>query len=219
MTYQEEDYLQMSGIQHFCFCRRQWALINLEQSWEDDARTSAGQIFHETADDPTIKEKRGDLIIARAVPVSSSSLGLAGKCDVVEFRRSNDSVPIGTHEGMYAITPVEYKVGHRKQEEWDEVQLCAEAIALEEMFGARIEFGQLFYGEERRRKTVKMTEELRRKTELLAEEMHSVMSDGKIPRAEPSAMCRKCSLQNICMPEASGHSGSEDYLRRMEGSN
>ncbi|KUE74392.1 hypothetical protein AUQ37_04660 [Candidatus Methanomethylophilus sp. 1R26] len=219
MKYQEEDYLQMSGIQHFCFCRRQWALINLEQSWEDDARTTAGQIFHEVADDPTIKEKRGDLIIARAVPVSSSSLGLTGKCDVVEFRRSDDGVPVGIHEGSYKIIPVEYKVGHRKQEEWDEVQLCAEAIALEETFGARIEFGQLFYGEERRRKTVEMSKDLRRKTELLAEDMHSAMSYGKIPEAEPSAMCRKCSLQNICMPEALGHSDSEDYLQRMEESN
>ena len=104
--YSEDEYLMLSGIQHFVFCRRQWALIHIEQQWEENYRTVDGSIMHQRAHDDTIHEKRGDLIIARGLAVSSPYLGISGECDVVEFRRSKNGIILPGQEGEFSVTPV-----------------------------------------------------------------------------------------------------------------
>lgn len=128
MEYREEEYIQLSGIQHFVFCRRQWALAYLEQQWVENERTADGRIMHRNVHDSSFREKRGDLLIVRGMKVSSARLGLSGECDAVEFRRSPKGVPIFGQEGTYTVTPVEYKRGKPKEDECDIAQLTAQAM-------------------------------------------------------------------------------------------
>lgn len=214
MTYDEDDYLMISGIQHFCFCKRQWALIHMEQEWADDGRTVSGNIFHEKADTLS-KEKRRGIVVLRSVRVSSSSLGLSGRCDVVEIHEDSEGFQVDGMEGTYSVIPVEYKVGHRKESDWDRVQLCAESIALEESLHTVVQMGYLFYGSERRRECVPMNNQLREFTIQLAEEMHRTYEGATMPSAVKTPMCKKCSLFDICMPEIDGRQTVNDYMRRM----
>lgn len=148
MAYQECDFLQISGIQHFMFCRRQWALIHIEGLWAENLRTVNGEIFHERAHDPSLSEKRGDMITVRALRVFSSELGISGECDVVEFRRDDENgAKLRGRDGRWIPTPIEYKSGSSKAGEADRLQLCAQAMCLEEMLGVEIELGYMFYGE------------------------------------------------------------------------
>ena len=204
----------LSGIQHFCFCKRQWALIHLEQMWTDDARTASGDVFHEKVDQQT-KETRGGMIMARAVAVSSPSLGLSGRCDVVEFIESPNGHEVEGMTGLYLTRPIEYKIGRRKKDDWDRIQLCAEAIALEESLNTRVDTGFLFYGMERRREEVTITESLRMTTKSIADEMHRMYKAGLLPPAEQKPACKKCSLQNDCMPEASHNKSVSDYISHL----
>ena len=146
MEYREEEYIQLSGIQHFVFCRRQWALAYLEQQWVENERTADGRIMHRNVHDSSFREKRGDLLIVRGMKVSSARLGLSGECDAVEFRRSPKGVPIFGQEGTYTVTPVEYKRGKPKEDECDIAQLTAQAMCLEEMLCCDIPVGFLYYG-------------------------------------------------------------------------
>ena len=131
--YKEEDYLQLSGIQHFAFCRRQWALAYIELQWDENVRTVEGKLLHEKAHDPTNAEKRGDLIISRGMPVYSRELGISGECDVVEFHRSQDGITLFGRDGLYEVIPIEYKRGKPKENDVDILQLMAQALCLEEM--------------------------------------------------------------------------------------
>lgn len=152
MTYRECDFLQISGIQHFMFCRRQWALIHIEGLWAENLRTVNGEIFHERAHDPSLSEKRGDMITVRALRVFSSELGISGECDVVEFRRDDENgAKLRGRDGRWIPTPIEYKSGSSKVGDADRLQLCAQAMCLEEMLGVEIELGYMFYGETHRR--------------------------------------------------------------------
>mgnify|MGYP001168285909 FL=1 len=199
--YHPEDRLQLSGIQHFVFCRRQWALIYVEQQWEENALTAEGRIMHDRADDPFFAEKRGDVIIARSVPVSSPTLGLTGICDVVEFTRSSEGIQLPGREGFYQATPIEYKRGRQKHDACDEAQLCAQAICLEEMLIASIPHGYVFYGQTRRRVQVTFTDELRALVRDAAREMHAYFQRGYTPRVKLTKACRSCSLAASCVPE------------------
>ena len=109
MEYAEDDYLMISGIQHFKFCRRQWALIHVEQQWAENEHTVIGELMHKKAHDPYLTEKRKDLLVVRALPVSSRTMGVSGECDIVEFRKCEDGVKLHGHRGFYSIYPVEYK--------------------------------------------------------------------------------------------------------------
>ena len=215
MAYNEEDYLELSGIQHFAFCRRQWALIHMEAAWADDSRTAAGKVFHENVDTRP-GSRRGRVLTARGLSVSSSKLGLSGRCDVVEFEDDPSGVTVDGMEGLYIVTPVEYKVGHRKLQDWDRLQLCAEAMAIEESLHTSIGIGYLFYGQERRRERVDIDERLRKETSDTAEKMHEVFDSGRIPIAEPKAACKRCSLYDICVPYIGPSDSVPEYLRRME---
>lgn len=217
MMFPEEDYLQLSGIQHYCYCPRQWGLIHIAQVWSDDARTISGNIMHRTADDPFSDITKGEVRIVRAMPVSSSILGLSGKCDVVEFQLSEDGCCIEGCEGRFSIVPVEYKAGRQKRGDWDAVQLCAQSMALEEMMGATISHGFIYYGTERRRQRVEFSEDLRKRTVQVSLEMHRLFDECIVPAAEyVEAKCRGCSLLDECMPVRSSWKSIDDYIIRMK---
>lgn len=150
--YREEDYLQLSGIQHFAFCRRQWALAYIELQWSENVRTVEGRLLHEKAHDVTSAEKRGDLLISRGMPIYSRKMGVSGECDVVEFRRTEKGITLSGREGQFEVVPVEYKRGKPKDNDIDVLQLSAQAMCLEEMLCCCIPYGYLYYGETKHRK-------------------------------------------------------------------
>ena len=216
--YSEDDYLMLSGLQHFVYCRRQWALIHIEQQWAENERTVDGHLFHTVAHNSEKTEKRGNLLITRGLGIKSSRLGLSGICDVVEFHRSEDGITLFAYEGLWQPYPVEYKKGLPKTNEADELQLCAQAMCLEEMLVCHIPAGSLFYGENRRRKTVEFTEQMRSKVCRMAEEMHDLWHKGHTPAVKPQKGCNACSLKEICMPGLSKVKAVSDYIedRLME---
>ena len=201
VRYTDEELLALSGIQHFCFCRRQWALIHVERQWEEDLRTAEGRLVHKRVDDPFFTESRGDVVISRAFPLVSYALGLYGVADVVEYIRSGTGVSLPDHEGLWTMRPVEYKRGKPKIDERDEVQLCAQALCLEEMFDVHVNRGDFYYNEIRRRVPLLLSNELRGRVYSLSEEMHDLFAKGVTPPADPSRRCNLCSLQNACMPK------------------
>ncbi|MGB9591079.1 MAG: CRISPR-associated protein Cas4 [Candidatus Kryptoniota bacterium] len=198
--YTSDELLPLSGIQHFLFCRRQWALIHVETQWRENVLTIEGKLMHERVDDPFFTEVRKGLIIARSVPVASYTLGLSGICDVVEFAQSADGVKLPNREGSYQPTPVEYKRGKPKREPVDEAQLCAQAMCLEEMLSVDIPVGYIYYGQTRHREEVMLTVELRRLVQEMTIEMHAYFKRGYTPKVRPSKACRSCSLADICLP-------------------
>lgn len=198
--YRPDELLPLSGLQHFLFCRRQWALIHVEQQWRENALTAEGRILHRRVDDPFFTEVRSGTVIARAVPVASYRLGLSGICDVVEFTRSAKGVGLPGREGRYLAAPVEYKRGKQKQEPSDEAQLCAQAMCLEDMLAIEIPEGFLYYAQTRRRVSVELNEDLRGLVRKAAEEMHGYFRRGYTPRVKPFKGCRSCSLAEVCLP-------------------
>lgn len=200
MEYNEEDYLQLSGLQHFIFCRRQWALIHIEKQWEENVRTIEGKILHERAHDASQRERRGDLIITRDMRVYSRSLGISGACDVVEFRRSKAGISLAGLEGNFQPCPVEYKKGRPRDDHANEVQLCAQAMCLEEMLCCTILEGVLYFGETRRRVKVPLTQELRDEVRNAVTEMHQLYQRKHTPKVKRTKACNACSLKEICLP-------------------
>jgi CRISPR-associated exonuclease Cas4 len=200
MEYTPDELLPLSGIQHFVFCRRQWALIHVENQWQENALTAEGRLLHKRVDNPFFTETRQGVITARAVPVASYRLGLTGICDVVEFSASSEGVHLLGREGCYLPAPVEYKRGREKHDSCDEAQLCAQAMCLEEMLSFSIPSAFLFYGETRRRVAVDLTYELRQFVVDMAAEMHAYFRRGYTPRVRTSKACRSCSLAEVCLP-------------------
>ncbi len=198
--YNPDDLLPLSGIQHFLFCRRQWALIHVEMQWRENVLTAEGRLIHERVDDPFFTETRSGVVIARSVPVASYTLGLSGVCDVVEFRRAEDGIGLPGREGLYQPAPVEYKRGRPKRDPVDEAQLCAQVICLEEMLSIEIPRGYLYYGQTRHREEVNLTPELRQLVREISAEMHLYFSRGYTPKVKPHKGCRSCSLAEICLP-------------------
>lgn len=215
MEYQEEDYLLLSGIQHFVFCRRQWALIHIEQQWEENVRTFEGRVMHENAHNADFHEKRNGVIMVRAMKVFSREMGISGECDVVEFHPAPEGITLAGQKGTYIAVPVEYKRGKPKPHNADEMQLMAQAMCLEEMLMTRIPKGYLYYGETRRRTEVLFTEELRQSVRSCFEEMHAYYSRKYTPMVKKGTYCRQCSLNNICLPELSGAQPADAYVSEM----
>ncbi|MBT8508784.1 CRISPR-associated protein Cas4 [Methanomicrobiaceae archaeon CYW5] len=199
--YADDDLLALSGIQHFSFCRRQWALIHIERQWEDNLRTAEGHFIHTRVDDPFFFETRGDTVVSRAFPLVSYTLGFSGVADVIEYIRSLEGISLPDHEGLWRLNPVEYKRGKPKIDECDEVQLCAQVMCLEEMYGVTITSADFYYHEIRRRVHLSITDELRNTVRALADEMHDLFERGITPMADPSRNCRSCSLVNVCFPK------------------
>lgn len=203
----------LSGLQHFSFCRRQWALIHIEDQWRENLRTVEGDLFHSRAHDEQQRERRGDTLILRGLPVVSHSLGLSGQCDVVEFHADPNGVPLRGEDGLWTPFPVEYKRGKPKEVLSDQLQLCAQAICLEEMLCCSITEGALFYGEPRRRTVVLFTEELRERVRLEAEEMHQLFRRGYTPKVKPTKSCNACSLKELCLPSLMRRPTVSAYLK------
>jgi len=184
------DPLPISGLQHLGFCPRQWALIHLEQVWAENRLTAEGRLLHERADLPG-QSRRQETRTVRGLMLESQRLRLTGRADIVEFRPE----PF----------PVEYKRGKRKPTDCDLVQLCAQALCLEEMLGTSVPQGAIFYGEPRRRLEVVFTAELRLRVEMLVFTMHRMYASHETPPAEPGKHCQRCSLVNVCLPEATAN--------------
>lgn len=214
MAFNEEEYLQLSGLQHFSFCRRQWALIHIEQQWAENLRTADGRILHEKAHDGDSREKRGNLIITRDMHIHSPTLGISGSCDVVEFHRGTTGIPLNGQEGLWQPYPVEYKRGSPKITDADRLQLCAQAMCLEEMLCCDIPEGALFYGEIRRREVVDLDEDLRTQVTKLLAEMHDLYRRSHTPKVKPTKGCNACSLRELCLPKLARKRPVADYLRK-----
>lgn len=209
----ERELLMLSGLQHFAYCRRQWALIHVEQQWQENLHTAEGQVFHQRAHDEKQTEVRGDTVIVRGMRVQSEWLGVSGICDVVEFRRAPEGIALAGREGRFSVYPIEYKKGAPKEHQADELQLCAQAMCLEEMLVCDIGEGSLFYGETRRRTRVTFTPELRAQVEQMLEEMHGYDARGYTPRVRRHKGCAACSLREICLPGMEKMPGASAYLR------
>ncbi len=215
MEYTEEDYLMISGIQHFKFCRRQWALIHIEQQWDENVHTVVGELMHKKVHDPYITEKRKDVLITRALPVSSRIMGVSGECDVVEFHKSEDGIKLYGHRGLYEVYPIEYKKGKPKVTEEDRLQLAAQALCLEEMFSISVPEGAIFYGETRRRDIIQITEELRKEVKDMFLEMHQYYDRQYTPKVKYSKACNACSLKDICLPKLGKAVSVKDYMDQI----
>lgn len=193
----ESEPIPLSALQHAVYCLRQAALIHLERMWEENRFTAEGQVLHQVADKPGGRQVRG-VRRQMALPLASRRLNLAGLADVVEFHRDgNGEVPF----------PVEFKRGRPKAHRADEVQLCAQALCLEEMFGCVVPGGALFYGETRRRLDVAFDAELRALTESTALALAEIFRTQTTPPARYKAsLCRACSLLELCRPQLGGRS-------------
>ncbi|WP_163183486.1 CRISPR-associated protein Cas4 [Neobacillus sedimentimangrovi] len=213
MDYKDEDsYLMLSGIQHFQFCKRQWALIHIEQQWEENVRTVEGQYLHQKADQPFIREKRRDKLIVRGMPVKSNELKITGICDVVEFIKDKNGVEIKGEEGKYIAYPVEYKRGKPKKNDEDILQLTAQAMCLEEMLLCEIQKGYMFYHEIKHRVEVSLTIELKNKVRSIFEEMQDYYKRRHTPKVKTGSFCGSCSLQNICLPKIMNKRSVKSYI-------
>jgi CRISPR-associated exonuclease Cas4 len=224
--YDEADLLPISALQHLAFCQRQWALIHLEGLWAENRLTVEGHHLHDRTHQSE-SESRGDLRIARGLRLRSLRLGLSGIADVVEFRRLPSApegqvsppsqgpagVPLPGVRGLWQPAPVEYKRGKPKLGPYDEIQLCAQALCLEEMLGVAISAGALYYGQPHQRQEVALTVELREQTEKLAARLHELTRIGRTPLATYEKKCESCSLLYLCMPKTtSGRKSVDRYL-------
>ena len=212
-----QEPLLLSGIQHFSFCRRQWALIHIERQWSENARTVDGILFHRRAHDDAQFESRGDLLIARGFRITSQRLNVIGVCDVVEFHRDPTGIELYGREGRWSVYPVEYKKGAPKVGDADRLQLCGQAMCLEEMLACNVPEGSLFYGETRRRETVAFTAELRGQVTAMLDEMRRLYDRGYTPKAKPTKGCNACLLKEICLPRLNKLPKVSAYITRFTG--
>ena len=242
--YPEDDLLPLSALQHLLFCPRQCALIHVERVWAENRWTVEGGQMHRKAHQAP-DERRGSVWIVRGVGLRSVRLGVVGKADVVEFEGvGSRECGVGSQEsgvgsaltpdpspgrgrgelfdrvreapGEWRVTPVEYKRGRPKKHDADRVQLCAQAMCLEEMLGVRVDVGMLFYGRRRRRTEVVLDALLRAKTEAAARELHELIASRETPPARKEAKCKTCSLAEVCVPTiASGRSAARFVQRQL----
>jgi CRISPR-associated exonuclease Cas4 len=228
MTFDEDDLLPVSALQHLAFCVRQCALIHIERVWADNPLTLEGSHMHERVDETGARrETRGDLMVARGLALRSLRLGLSGRADVVEFHRVGRAVPseerlsgvaaavpLSAATGTWVPFPVDYKHGKPKLDRCDEVQLCAQALCLEEMLLVGVPRGALFYGKTQRRYDVTFDTELRKLTETTAARLHELIASGVTPKAVREPRCEHCSLLSHCLPEAmSPRRSASRYLK------
>lgn len=208
----EVELLPLSALQHFAYCPRQFALIHIEQQWSENRFTAEGQLLHQRVNEGE-SEQRGDLHIARSLRLVCQELRVSGMADVVEFHRvAQGGCELPGRDGRWQPFPVEYKRGRSKADDWDRIQLCAQAMALEEMLGVAVAEGALFYGKPRRRERVAIDGTLRAETRRLAAETHALFVSQATPPPEPGPKCDHCSLRDLCVPD---RASARDYLHRM----
>ena len=228
MLHPEASLLPLSALQHLLFCERQCALIHLEREWVENRFTAEGRVLHRKAHDGD-DETRDGVRTTRGLPVRSFKLGIAGQCDVVTFEPPagftrqlagrqfaaflTEASPNELRD--WAVTPVEYKRGKPKSNDCDRVQLCAQAICLEEMLGVTIPAGDLFYGQKRRRVSVEFTQTLRAVTERAAARLHEMFDAGVTPPAVREKKCDTCSLLPVCLPDAMTRRSARGFVDRQ----
>ncbi|HEX2959556.1 MAG TPA: CRISPR-associated protein Cas4 [Chitinispirillaceae bacterium] len=212
--YSESDLLPISALQHIIFCERQCALIHIERQWAENRLTAEGQILHEKTDKEEV-ESRGNLRIARALYIHNFELGLYGKADVVEFHKGSVGVVLPNLTGLWMPFPVEYKRGKPKADRCDEIQLCAQALCLEEMLRIEIPEGALFYGTPRRRTPITFNSILREETKSASEKLRALIKNGKTPPAAFQKKCENCSLIDLCMPHIEKLKKTDNYIEIM----
>lgn len=212
--YKEDEYLLLSGIQHFIYCRRQWGLIHIEQQWSENFFTIDGQIKHNKVDNKNSSEIKNDIRIIRSMPIVSHKFKIQGKCDVVELQPDDEGFYFSKYKCKYNIYPIEYKRGKPKLDESDIMQLLAQAICLEEMLGVRIKKGACFYFETRRREEVEFTDYLREKLFDIISEMNNYYDRKYTPKVKKSRKCRACSLKDLCLPELDKTIAVSEYMEK-----
>jgi CRISPR-associated exonuclease Cas4 len=220
--YTEEDLLPLSGLQHLAFCERRWALIHLEQQWEENLFTAEGKLLHEKAHSAEI-ESRPDALIRRTLPLRSFRLGISGQADIVEFlpcEAAERGVPMPRRKGLWKPYPVEYK---RTRDQHGStayrIQLCAQALCLEEMLHTPVPAGAVFDGKAKRREVVLFDEPLRQEVERLASLMHQILQSGKTPLAVYTKKCEGCSMKPVCLPKTVESASASRYLARAIDAN
>lgn len=201
MAYKEEDFLMISGIQHFEFCRRQWALIHIEMQWSENYLTADGRLMHERVHDESTSEFRRGILTIRGMQIKSERMGVCGTCDAVEFIPDEAGIGLHGRKGKWKPRPVEYKHGSPKVNDCDRLQLTAQVMCLEEMFCCQIDEAFLYYYQTRHRERVEITSELRQKTADMFLEMHNYYNLGYTPKVKKFKGCSSCSLADICLPQ------------------
>jgi len=211
--YDEDDLLPLSGLQHLSFCERRWALVHLERQWQDNTNTAEGALLHERAHSGEA-ESRPAALIRRSLPLRSLRLGLSGQADVVEFlpcAAGESGVVMPRRKGLWRPVPIEYKRSRDRHGEWAyRIQVCAQAICLEEMLGVRVTEGDVFDGKRKRRDSVVFDAELRAQVEQMAARMHKLFSAGHTPPAVYNRKCEGCSMIGVCAPRVAA--GAQRYL-------
>lgn len=218
MTSREEDFHPISALQHMAFCPRQAGLIHLEQVWAENKRTAEGRTLHERVDEG-YREFRKGLRQISGIRVHSRRLEIAGRLDVLELEPAADGAGSQVRflgvDGNWTLRPVEFKRGEPKDGDWDEVQLCAQAMCLEEMTDSEITTGSIFYGEIRRRVEVLLNGALRNRTASLAREFAAMMDSRRLPAAVWRKGCRACSLIELCQPKAGAKGRADEYRKEL----
>lgn len=215
MMYNDSDILSISGIQHFVFCRRQWALIHIEQQWAENLLTVSGEIMHQRAHDDLFTETRNGVITSRGMPVISYELGIQGVCDVVEFIPATDGATIHGKPDKYKIVPVEYKHGKPKETDADILQVAAQAMCLENMFCTTINEVALFYGKTKHRQRIPLSDDIRSRLLAVLEEMHQLYARRHTPKVKLNKNCKACSLNNLCIPKLTKVKSVQKYISDM----
>jgi CRISPR-associated exonuclease Cas4 len=235
--FSEDEFIHISALQHYVFCPRQCALIHVDDVWNDNVFTVRGNILHEKVDTDTY-ETRGALKTVRGLKIHSFTYGLAGRCDMVEFRKPPVNSP-GLQAGEYKanttgmgfqphisanvvsvqkameVVPVEFKAGQPKQNISDEVQLCAQALCLEEMLNRSVRRGAFFYGKIRRRVYIEISNQLRKQTTDIISSVHDMVSRSYVPQARYEKKCATCSLLDICQPKAMNERKLKAYIKGL----
>jgi CRISPR-associated exonuclease Cas4 len=211
----DEDLLPVSGLAHLLYCERRGYLVHAEGLWAESAATVDGGFLHRKAHDPDQEENRAGVAVRRGLPLRSLRLGLTGVADVVELLPDPDGALVPGIPGPRRPFPVEYKRGRLRREPGYLVQLCAQAQCLEEMLGAKVPDGALYFGKARRRLDVAFDEALRRRTADAARRLREVLAAPCAPPAQPGPRCKECSLRDLCLPETtSGGRSAARYLAR-----
>lgn len=226
--FHDSDLLTLAALSDVVFCERRAALHVVERLWQDNLFTAEGTVAHERVHSLTKTEVRGDLRISRGLLIRSLQLGLSGKADVIEFHRVKDVLDTPMRDDRVSVTrlpgvagwwrpyPVEYKRGQLRSNRSFEVQLCAQAMCLEEMLGVAISQGAIFFGQTARRLEIEFDSELRTDTKTAAARLHEIVRTGTTPRAKYENKCKKCSLLDVCIPQITGRRSSvSSYVRRM----
>lgn len=219
--YEDDDLLMLSGIQHFAFCPRQWGLIHIEQQWQENHLTVEGRWLHRKVDNPHAIERNKNVVHLRSVALVSHELGFSGIADLLELTaaqdQNNNTIEVPKYPGKWTVYPIEYKHGKPKHDDVDEVQLCAQAMCLEEMYGIVIHEGAFFYESIRRRFPIVFTNELREQVRNYSSMMHEIFDLGITPQAEFHSHCRSCSLNDKCFVNSMKRATSVNhYLKLMD---